>query len=409
MPAQSDAFRDFGILPEEMQSPTGKVRAFLSPGRIAGQYLGTAIVVGIGLLAMGLSAWFLPAPLNYLGALAQIAGWGVFAYLATRNDFDWVELDGEMLRAHHLYTGRILERKVQEIERLVTVVHHGGTAEGAVIQHLLGRIKGMEIKFRDKRTPLKVLRSDPAMTNAMELLQAILFRMSEIDELDADIGEQGGRPFVRNVHWKHEEPVQHPNDLPFNLAACIVILLGLVMGPIFGCVADEQRDLLEVSQQPLHELTLAELIEKGPGASRHVTVTNFEPGGYYFESKDGTWTQVWVALFPQGEPQNEIKVVYSPKSVGNEATFRQLMAQPKITGACSETPRTSWRTQLGPDLSKANRGATLAAAWNIDDISNPPTTATVQFLYFAVYGSFAAVLLLALSIFGKALMTNLAG
>lgn len=406
MPVQPAAFRDFGILPENMQPPTGKVRAFLSPARIAGQYVGTVIVVGIGLLAMGLSIWLLPSPLNVLGALAQIAGWGVFAYLATRNDYDWVELDGEALRAHHLYTGCILERKVQEIERLVTVIHHGGTVEGAVIQHLLGRIKGMEIKFRDKRTPLKVLRSDPAMTNSQELLQAILFRMSEIDELEADIGTHGGRPFVRNVHWKHEEPVQHPNDLLFNLAACLVILLGLLMGPIFGCVAEQERDLLEVSQQQPHELTLAELIEKGPGASRHVTITNFEPGGYYFESRDGTWTQVWVALFPQGGPQQEINVVYAPKSVGSEANFRQLMAQPKITGACSTTPRTSWGTQLGPDLSKANDGATLNAAWNIDDLSNPPTETTVKYLHYAAYGSLATVILLSAAILANGILRS---
>ena len=51
---QSDAFRDFGLLPTG-KPPAQVVRAYFGFGRIIGQYLGTLVFVGI---AAGLSALF---------------------------------------------------------------------------------------------------------------------------------------------------------------------------------------------------------------------------------------------------------------------------------------------------------------------------------------------------------------
>ena len=49
-------------------------------------------------------------PLSVLGCAAALAGFGAFVYLATHNDYRWVELEGNTIRAGHLYTGRTIER-----------------------------------------------------------------------------------------------------------------------------------------------------------------------------------------------------------------------------------------------------------------------------------------------------------
>jgi hypothetical protein len=67
---------------------------------------------------------------------------------------------------------------------------------------LIGRVRGVEIRFRDKRTPIRISRADPAMTHAKELIEAIAYRMSEIGEIDAEVVEFEGKPLVRRIYWK---------------------------------------------------------------------------------------------------------------------------------------------------------------------------------------------------------------
>src|SRR4051812_32184679 len=172
-------FGDFGILPESVSPPAGPVRAGFSAGRVAGQYVGTGIVSLVGLGLAGLFFWLLPTPLNLLGGAAAVLAAGALVYLATRRDYRWVELDGRTLRAKHLYTGRVVERRVDDVESLGTMVYPVRTLAVAAVEGVLGRIKGIEVRFRDRRTPLRVMRADPAMTNARALIEAIVYRMSE--------------------------------------------------------------------------------------------------------------------------------------------------------------------------------------------------------------------------------------
>src|SRR5437879_689496 len=120
MPEHPSSFRDFGILPEGQQPPPEKVRCFLSTARIVGQFIGTGIVSALGVGLTVLFALTMPLPLNLLGCAAALTGFGAFVYLATHNDYRWVELDGNALRAKHLYTGRTIERSVDEIDSLGT-------------------------------------------------------------------------------------------------------------------------------------------------------------------------------------------------------------------------------------------------------------------------------------------------
>ncbi|MEX2559618.1 MAG: hypothetical protein WD403_06865 [Pirellulales bacterium] len=201
MKEQTDFFRDVGILPPGVSPPPEAVRGYLPWGHVIGQYLGTCLMSGLGIGVALLFALGLPFPVN-IAAAAPLAGFGYIVYRATRNDYTWVELDGEKLRAKHLYTRRVVERSIEEIEDLLTLVFQVRTAETLITEAWLGRVRGIMIRFRDKRTPLQVARADPAMKNAKELIEAIVFRMSEKGEVDAEVIDLEGKPLIRRIHWK---------------------------------------------------------------------------------------------------------------------------------------------------------------------------------------------------------------
>jgi hypothetical protein len=105
------------------------------------------------------------------------------------------------VRAKHLYTRRIVERNIEDIEDLLTLVIQMQTFAVALTNAWLGRIRGVEIRFRDKRTPLRISRTDPGMKNARELVEALIYRMWQKGPVDAEIIQLGGKPLVRRIFW----------------------------------------------------------------------------------------------------------------------------------------------------------------------------------------------------------------
>jgi hypothetical protein len=202
MPDVPDFFRDFGIIPYDVPRPAGPVRSYLSWGHVVGQYIGSGIMLGLGLGLGTLFALLMPLPVNILASAAVVACCGWLVYRATRNDCAWVELDGDVLRAKYLYTGRIIERSIEEIDDLLTLVYQLRTLETIVAEAWLGRVRGIQIRFRDKRTPLLISRADPAMRNARELIEAVVYRMSEKGGVDAEVVDFAGRPLIRRIYWK---------------------------------------------------------------------------------------------------------------------------------------------------------------------------------------------------------------
>ncbi len=400
MPEQPISFRDFGILPAELAPPPAQVRSFLSPGRIFGQFLGSAIVAAFAAGFMLLFLLTMPPALGLLGAAAALAAGAAVLYLACRNDYRWVELEGETLRAKHLYTGIVVERSVREIECLGTMVYLTTSLETAVIEKLLGRVKGIEIRFRDGRTPLRVLRSDPAMTNAKELIEAVLYRMATVGELDGEVINFEGAPLVRVIHWNGETPSDPPKKTLKVILVCL-IGLALLFGAILAFAGMQQRELHVLGSVPPQEITTAELLANGPGTNRHVTLTEFQPGGYAVQSKNGKWSQVWIALFPPGAAAGDIQVVLSMKGVSSEAELEQLLAAGRINAICSAKLRTSWGTKLGPEIEAANPGSTLTAAWSLEELREVPSAGLVTSLLAGSGGCFVAVLLLALVVWWK--------
>ncbi len=210
MSGQQDFFRDFGIIPHGVPAPSPKVRCYLPWGHVIAQYLFaglmSSLAIGMGLVCiLGLSF-----PLNVLASGAVFAGFGYLVYHATRNDYSWVELDGETLRAQHLYTRRCIERSIEDIEDLLTRVSAIRTMETLITESLLGRVRGIDIRFRDKRTPIYISRADPAMKNAKELIEAIIFRMSEKAPLDAELINFQGKPLIRRIYRKEVAPDRPP-------------------------------------------------------------------------------------------------------------------------------------------------------------------------------------------------------
>jgi hypothetical protein len=203
MPGKPDEFRDFGILPPDLPAPPELVRAAFSTGTVIGQYIAMGLLGGFGLGIAVLFAFTLPlGVLNLLPAALAVALSGLLIYLITRHDYRWIELDGETLRARHLYTGRVVERRVDEIEELLTHVFQVRTAAAALTDAWLGRVRAIEIRFFDGRTPLRVSRTDPAMRNARELIEAVIYRMSRQGEVDAEVINLDGRPLIRRLFRK---------------------------------------------------------------------------------------------------------------------------------------------------------------------------------------------------------------
>ena len=401
MPEEPFSFRDFGILPVGLQPPLEKVRCFLSQGRIIGQFIATGIAAALGVGLTVLFALTAPLPLSLLGCAATLMGFAVIVYLATRHDYRWVELDGNTLRAKHLYTGRTIERSVAEIGSLATMTYQVRRIETVVMEKLLGRIKGIEIRFRDGRTPLRIVRADPAMTNAKELIEALLYRMTQVRELEAEIVDFSGQPLVRNIHWKGEQP-----SIPLgkNLIVILACLMGtaLLFGTALGYWGLQEQERHVIGSLPPHEIAVSSLIRNGPGSNRHITVTDFRPGGYAFQSKSGSWTQVWIALFPAGAEASEIKVVLSSKEVRDEDALAKLLQHGRVTGICSAALRSSWGMTLGSELVEANQGCQLSSAWSIEELREPPSAALVTGMLAGSNGCFAAVVMLAMIIFWKA-------
>jgi hypothetical protein len=274
-----------------------------------------------------------------------------------------------------------------------------------VVNALLGRVKGMEIRFRDGRTPLRVSRADPKMTNAEELLQAVVYRMTEIGDIEPQVVGREGKPLVRSIHWYNEPPPPHENNAA-TVMLVVFLLMALMAAVILGGIGMQQQDLFDASRQPPHELTVSQLIQNGPGENRHITLTGFDPGGLYYEMpKNGNhWSQIWLVLFPADVPANEIKVVLASKYITGEGPLQELIKQNRVTGICSQELRTSWGTELGPNLVKHSGNKPLNAAWNVEELRERPSEAQIKGFYLGSYISYATVMLLALIVLGKSLL-----
>lgn len=197
-------FKDFGILPEQVSAQPHLIVAEFSPFQLFGQVLGTLLISGLGLFCTWLLAFRSEFPGNVLGSLAMIALFGYIVYRGTRNDYSWVRVEGTAIRAQHLYTRRLLDREIRDIEDISTMVIPGIDATSAIHSSLFGRIRGVRIRFRESKDSIDISLADPAMKGAKNLIEAIIGRMAQCAEITADIEELQGKPLVRRIRWKQD-------------------------------------------------------------------------------------------------------------------------------------------------------------------------------------------------------------
>jgi hypothetical protein len=230
-----------------------------------------------------------------------------------------------------------------------------------------------------------------------------VYRMTQIRSLDAEFISIGGQPSLRSIFWKGERPGSPPKKHHGIILGCL-IGLALLFAAIFAYWALQERERHFVGTVPPHEVKLRSLILDGPGDNRHVTLTDFDPGGYSFESKSGRWTHVWIALFPSDVPptqRREIKVVLESREVEDEAALVRLLQGGRVSGICSPAPISSWGATLGPNLRNANQGCSLSSAWSIEELRELPSAARVWRIFASSAGCYAAVLLLSTIVFMK--------
>ena len=322
-------------------------------------------------------------------------------FLATHNDYRWVELDGITLRAKHLYTGRVIERSIGDIAGLRTIVYEVRTHAIVITEHLLGRVRGIEVRFRDGLTPLRINRADPAMTNAHELIEAIVYRITEFGEVDAEVVEFAGHPLVRSIHWKGESssPASMKNT---RVILAVLTALALMAGTFLAFSGEHEHERYSIGSLPPQVISVRSLIEHGPGSNRHVTLTDFRPGGYTAEQNASRWTTVWVPLFPKDEPSGDgeqIRLVLSSEKIPDRTALSKLTAQGTVTGISARRPDSSWGTTLGPNLLKSNPGCQLSSAWSVEEMRKPPSKALIDGLLAGSYACFLGVILLSCFLF----------
>jgi hypothetical protein len=406
MPEPPSTFRDFGIIPDDLPPPPERLECYFSGARVFGQYLATSIAAGLGLGLALLFAFTLPLALALLACPAALAGFGTFIYLVTRNDYGWIELQGNTLRARHLYTRRTIEHSVADIDNLTTMVNAVmvnavSRLETHILEKLLGRVRGIEIRFRGEPMPLRVIRSGPAMTGAKELIEAIVYRMQHMGELDYEIVDFAGKPLLRKIYWKGKPESSRPASSA-NVGLGSLIGLSLMFGTALAFAWSQEQELRTLASIPPHEIALSALIRGGPGDNRHLTITNFRPGGYTWESRNGVWSDVWIALFPAEPPLGagqDIAAVLHSSTLLDEASLRRVLENGRIIGICSAGRSSSWGAELGKNLVLANPGCQLSSAWSIEELRAPPGEAQVTGLLAGAVACFVAVLALAFIIY----------
>ena len=202
-----ELLRQLGILTDAAAPVPVRIRSSIRwfiPFLVVG--LGTPLMLGpvlggVWMLGLGVNAADFGEMAGFLcGGVALIALGAFLLYQASKGSV-WVELDGDVLRARAMFTFRVTEHLIEEIEEvrtLVRVVRHA--PEVIVTDALLGHVAGFEIRFRGARRSFGLLSHD--MNHVPELIGALLAHMAERGRLLPEMIQLQGRPILKRITWE---------------------------------------------------------------------------------------------------------------------------------------------------------------------------------------------------------------
>jgi hypothetical protein len=116
-----------------------------------------------------------------------------------------------------------------------------------------------------------------------------------------------------------------------------LVAVGLV---VFSLGSDEKRLADTAAAQP-QEMTLRQLIDRGPEGNPHIILSDFEfAENMVIEKKEKSerWTKVWVPMTPlevnlDGPPKpSSVRAILLSKNVTNNEGLAALEAKPKLNG-----------------------------------------------------------------------------
>lgn len=167
---------------------------------------GGALALSILFLVMGIKFWGTRDALFVVGFPLFLPAAIAIVWLSlkvTKRSNRWVELDGDVIRACNLYTGRITERTVWEIDEIITDTFQVASVAVHLTEAIHGRIRGFAIMFPDFPGGIRVFQ--PEMKNVSPLIEAIVAKMGERGVVVPEIMNLEGRPMVRRLLW-HQRP-----------------------------------------------------------------------------------------------------------------------------------------------------------------------------------------------------------
>ncbi len=99
---------------------------------------------------------------------------GCSAFIAYHmfQNYQWVELDGDIIRGRRFWTREFVEREIDQISEIVPAGAVVKSIENAIADKLLGSVRGYEIRFQNGGPNIGLVRHD--MANVDELIEALV-------------------------------------------------------------------------------------------------------------------------------------------------------------------------------------------------------------------------------------------
>jgi hypothetical protein len=126
--------------------------------------LGIGVAIGTGL-----------SPLSWLVLALTLTATAFIAYHMLQS-YQWVELDGDVIRGRRFWTRQYVERNIRDIDQILPLAAVVKSAGTMLADRIIGTHRGYEIRFKDGGRRIALIRGD--MTNVQELADALSARLA---------------------------------------------------------------------------------------------------------------------------------------------------------------------------------------------------------------------------------------